>query len=364
MLKLTVTLLALGVAAVGVSAQTPNLRGAPEDALAELVTALQQAQLGLSAAEQLRIFGPKPALGGDRPVPDAVINLDTHPEQRWQALAHLYKEKIAALAEVLRKYVSPSMLPILQSVMEAVGNMVPEEYQEEMRGLAKAVDQPYGNIVLQNLFYEIASGCTSIVATRRGSNGDVSILHGRNLDLSLPGLADLEVTAHFQRGGKTLYVATTYFGYVGVLTGMRPGSFSLSIDQRAAGGSVFSNFLEALFNGGQSVGFFLRDVLDKESNYQSALKRLQEERLASVSYLVIAGTKEGEGAVVTRDRERAVDVWELNDSDRWFLVETNVRADSGAAALLCAMLTCLPSRGRSTTTGRRRRRRTTAALWL
>ncbi len=30
-------------------------------------------------------------------------------------------------------------------------------------------------------------------------------------------------------------VATTYAGYVGVLTGMRPGAFSISLDQRESG---------------------------------------------------------------------------------------------------------------------------------
>ena len=37
-----------------------------------------------------------------------------------------------------------------------------------------------------------------------------------------PALVNLD----FQRGGKTLFVATNYAGYVGILTGMKPVSTS------------------------------------------------------------------------------------------------------------------------------------------
>lgn len=99
-----------------------------------------------------------------------------------------------------------------------------------------------GDVVLVNLIYEITAGCTSIVA----DNG-TNILHGRNLDYSLAGLSichshtlfvsfkdaffllqglqNLTVNARYVRGGSEVYRGTTYVGYIGLLTGMRPGGW-------------------------------------------------------------------------------------------------------------------------------------------
>ena len=36
----------------------------------------------------------------------------------------------------------------------------------------------------------------------------------------------------FQRGGKTVFTSTTFLGYVGCLTCVKPGAFSVSVDTR------------------------------------------------------------------------------------------------------------------------------------
>lgn len=325
-MRVAVLLLALLGAAPAVGA-SPVLRGLPNlAAMAKLSDGLDSALRNLSSAHQLRLHGPQRAVGGDRPVPEVTVNLDLPPEQRWVALAPQFRDKFQPLVNFLLSIVSPEVLQLVEGLMDLAGLFMSAEHRAEIVGLARAAGQPVGQMVLMNLVYEIASGCTSIVATRRGADGGVSILHGRNLDYPVPGLSDLEITVRFQRGGQTQYIGTTYFGYIGLLTGMRPGGFSVSIDQRTTGGNVVTNFLEAALRGGKSIGFFLREVLEQETYFGRALQRLATTRLASVAYLIIAGTRRGEGAVVTRDRERAVDVWMLNEPERWYLVETNVSA--------------------------------------
>jgi len=62
-----------------------------------------------------------------------------------------------------------------------MADTLPAPYGDEMRGIANATGVPLGEIVLYNIFYEIFTMCTSIVA--QDPNG--KILHGRNLDFGL-----------------------------------------------------------------------------------------------------------------------------------------------------------------------------------
>ena len=50
-----------------------------------------------------------------------------------------------------------------------------------MTGLALGSDVPLGDVILYNIFYEVFSACTSIVA----KNKDGDLIHGRNLDFGL-----------------------------------------------------------------------------------------------------------------------------------------------------------------------------------
>jgi N-acylethanolamine-hydrolysing acid amidase len=52
-----------------------------------------------------------------------------------------------------------------------------------------------------NLFYDLTSACTSIVAQTH--NG--SIIHGRNLDYSLPNLQNITLKVNFTSRGQLVY---------------------------------------------------------------------------------------------------------------------------------------------------------------
>ena len=51
-------------------------------------------------------------------------------------------------------------------------------------------------------------------------------------DYSIPGLRNLTAKIVFTRGGEVQYYGTTFVGYVGLLTGMRPHAFSVSVNER------------------------------------------------------------------------------------------------------------------------------------
>ena len=50
-----------------------------------------------------------------------------------------------------------------------------------------------------------------------------TILHVRNLDYGIPDLQNVTVNVDFTQKGSVVYRGTTFVGYVGLLTGVRPG---------------------------------------------------------------------------------------------------------------------------------------------
>lgn len=128
-----------------------------------------------------------------------------------------------------------------------------------------------------NLIYSFTAACTSIVAELE----DGHMVHARNLDYDIPDLRNLTASVAFTRGGKTLYHCTVFAGYAGCLTGMRPGGFSVSVDQRMAPNTTIVDNIFALLAGASPVSFFLRSTLENVTSFAAAKKAITNEYLAA-----------------------------------------------------------------------------------
>jgi len=204
----------------------------------------------------------------------------------------------------------------------------PGEYAEEIRGCADEMGIEYGWLTLVNLGYEATDACTSIVA----QTNDNKILHVRNMDFwdgiwLTNHLKNLVFTADYQKGGKTLFHATTFAGYVGVLSGMKPGAFSISIDTRDYPAGVFQLFYEIIAaiteKNASLVSFLTREVFTKVNDFESAIKNLSNDLLIADVYYIVGGVSANQGAVISRNRHNATDIWRLQSPSRWFEVQTN-----------------------------------------
>ena len=73
------------------------------------------------------------------------------------------------------------------------------------------------------------------------------------------------------------------------------------------------------------IAFAIRDLLANDSvDFEKAVTHLSNIELTTPSYIILGGLTDNQGAVITRDRKKAIDIWWLNGTDnRWFLVETN-----------------------------------------
>uniref|UniRef100_A0A671LJ48 Acid ceramidase n=1 Tax=Sinocyclocheilus anshuiensis TaxID=1608454 RepID=A0A671LJ48_9TELE len=195
---------------------------------------------------------------------------------------------------------------------------------------------PLGEITLFNIFYEVFTVCTSIVAEDFNGN----IYHGRNLDFGLfmgwdrqnktwtltEKLKPLVVNVNFQRDNKTVFKSTNFAGYVGMLTGIRPGEFSLTTNERFNLDGGYVGILEWIFGkrDGMWMGFLTRKVLENATSYEDAKGQLSLTKLLAPAYFILGGNRTGQGCVITRTRINTLDIWELYMKlGRWYVLETN-----------------------------------------
>lgn len=260
-------------------------------------------------------------------VPSFEINLDVRPQDRWVELIKVYSSQAIQIMQVAIEQIPSHLRWKLLLLADSVESFWPKdlELREEMEGIATRVDLPVGEVLLVNIYYEFIAACTSIV----GQHVNGTMFHGRNVDFGIPSLRNITVNVNFTKGGELLYQGTTFVGYVGLLTGMRPGAFSLSLNQRNThSGNLWDNLAEAIFHGAHSTAFLYRSLLESPLDYDNALHRLATTPLIAPGYHTIAGTHSGQGAVVSRSRNTAVDVWTIHKNSSkqdgaWFLVQTN-----------------------------------------
>jgi len=259
------------------------------------------------------------------------INLDSPPSTRWSQVCS--NPTYMAAAQFLYGVVV-SLLPDGGVYLNDIGSFLndyyyPSDYGQEIQGCAKGLGIPYGWLALFNIGYEVSDACTSIVAqTTEGK-----IYHARNMDFwagmgFTDTLKNITFISNFQRGGKTLFMATSFAGYVGVLSGMKPNAFSVTIDTRfypQGLGDMFYEIIAAIMESNASlVSFLSRKVFENENNWPSAVSQLSNNELIADVYYIVAGVSAGQGAVISRNRMNATDVWILNaPAGRWYEVETN-----------------------------------------
>jgi acid ceramidase len=277
-------------------------------------------------------------------VPTYVVNLDLAPELRWKEITTKYAKPLTELIAYIKKFVlefSPkfqSLINLIDNDLGPIADTLPTPYGAEIKGIAAAVGLPIGDVVFYNIFYEIFTLCTSIVA--QNEKGD--IFHARNLDFGLflgwdlPNdtwiiselLRPMIVNVNFTRNNTVMYKSISFVGFVGLITAIKPGVMSYSMNERYGinGGYIglFEWFLDINRNQAWTT-LVARDVFETNGmDFEKAVQVLAGTPLLAPCYYIMAGPKPNQGAVITRDRKGAADVWRMGvNNTYWFLVETN-----------------------------------------
>ena len=277
------------------------------------------------------------------PVRRYVVSLDKKPADRWREVARDFAGRLSSevaayldsvIAEVAltvgvrpaemrervrqalarhrrRRILPPSRLERPGASSGAAGRVLPGAFvgglfydREELESFAKHSGTAVEDIALLQLAYEAAARCTSVVAATAGGK----LVHGRTLDWDAPFLRAMTIEVEFRRGGEVVYVASTWAGYLGVLTGLRPNGFSVSVNWRKSAVGLLENF-HHLGSGVWAAGCLVRHVLEADAafpQYADAVRALASFPLASPAYVIVAGTTLSEGVVLTRGRRASL----------------------------------------------------------
>uniref|UniRef100_A0A8C5BVR4 Acid ceramidase n=1 Tax=Gadus morhua TaxID=8049 RepID=A0A8C5BVR4_GADMO len=269
------------------------------------------------------------------------VDLDLHPSKRWMPLITDKKAELVSMMQTIKDLAnafvpSGKLVEMVDKALPFLVETLPYPFGDELRGVAAASGLPLGEVVLFNIFYEVFTVCTSIVAEDPKGN----LFHGRNLDFGLfmgwdmknrswivaEQLKPLVVNVDFRRNNQTVFKSTTFAGYIGMLTGIKPNVFTLTMNERFSLDGGYIGILEWILGQrkGMWMSFLTRSVLENATSYEVAKTRLAQTELLAPAYFILGGNQTGQGCIITRSRLLSLDILEIDlKLGRWYVLETN-----------------------------------------
>lgn len=261
-----------------------------------------------------------------------VVDLDLPPSERWRHLVTPMASQIRTMIthfKALLGGLSKDIFKLLEdsSKMKVISERVLKEMGEyglEIRSIANATGILVEDLFAYNIAYELEGGCTSIVA--QDDHG--RLIHGRNLDFGLflgedwkrfqwtltEDLRPLLRNVRFVRQNRTVFKSTVFLGYVGTLTAVKQGGFSVTVNTRYDNSdwAALRAFLEGK-GSGNFLSLLLRDVMVGNHSFSEALATMRSAKLLGPAYVILGGTGRGEGAVLERGATAVVNETLLSD---------------------------------------------------
>ncbi|CAM4498254.1 hypothetical protein PO909_014974 [Leuciscus waleckii] len=269
------------------------------------------------------------------------VDLDLPPSKRWTDVITDKKKDMASMIQAIRDLAdafvpSGKLIQLVDKELPLMVNTLPYPFNEELRGIASVSGVPLGEVVLFNIFYEVFTVCTSLVAEDVNGN----LIHARNLDFGLfmgwdlknrswiitEKLKPLIVNLDFRRNNQTVFKSTNFAGYVGMLTGIHQRSFTLTMNERFSLDGGYIGILEWILGkrDGMWMSFLTRSVLENATSYESAKALLADTKLLAPAYFILGGNQTGQACIITRSRTHSISPLELDvKNGRWYVLETN-----------------------------------------
>ncbi|KAM0347663.1 hypothetical protein ACHAPU_004677 [Fusarium lateritium] len=176
-------------------------------------------------------------------IPKFVVDLSQPPETRHAHVIPHFREAMTAcdlpslFDEVTGSVAGLFFGKVLVTLTRfALQRVYSAEETAELVGIAQALDIPMHILVAFNVLLDLLLGCTSggaRILDLDTVGPTTRMLHFRTLDWAMHRLRQIIVEIDYVRvtGGPVVATTITYFGYVGVLTGVRKG-LSMSLNFR------------------------------------------------------------------------------------------------------------------------------------
>lgn len=213
-------------------------------------------------------------------------------------------ERLAALLAAARRRYGRLVLSLGDRATRQWLTRSRNPYAHELADVAAHIGLP--GALLLNLSYEWA--CTSGVAPEPEGQGSRML---RTLDWPMEEIGRNAIVIR-QDGGAGVYYTVSWPGYVGVLTAMAPGRFSIAINQppmRRFSGACWLDWVmnrTGVWRGlGLPPSHLARSICDTATSYAEARRRLMETPLCIPAFFILAGANADEGCVIERSEARA-----------------------------------------------------------
>jgi len=252
-----------------------------------------------------------------RNIPIEILDLDVDPSDRWKDIIVKYRASLLHIYDQLNNleigtlgFCAKYGVLGLVNISRMLGKV---KYLDELQSIATGMGVPVSRVILMQLMYELSTCCTSsIINTKKNP------IMVRTMDWALDSLDPLTINLNVMKGGRVIYQATTWVGYVGILTAVRPESYAIAINyRRSYQNSMWDNF-KACWSMRWPIGYAVRDLLDNQFDYHAASKFLKKVSLIAPCYITmccrrrngpISGivTMNSDGVVIQRDQSHDSD---------------------------------------------------------
>lgn len=276
-------------------------------------------------------------------LPSVTLNLDDPPRTRWNHIVEPLASDISTMISQVINHLPSKLVDIVLGYagkhMDDLLDRLPNDYGDELRGISESTNINISEILLYNTFYEVEGLCTSIV----GQNDKGEIWHGRNLDFGLfqgfntterqwlltELLRPILVNVNVMKGGKLLYQQVSYAGYIGCLSCVKKGAFSISIDTRFDLNldRYLIRWMTNMSDTSELTSLVTRMAMEDLDNFTSAVDYFVTRSYVGPSYIIAGGVNANEGVVLTIKPDDPSDksiIWQIGDDDApWYVLETN-----------------------------------------
>ena len=178
-------------------------------------------------------------------------------------------------------------------------------YRNEISELAESLGSSEPDILLANLAYDLTNcGCSTFVTA-----DEAGPLHARNLDWAFPGelLRKHTTVVRFHNGPSGDYSVVTWPGLFGVLTGVAPGRFAITVNYVThVDQSSLRGILGRALKGYWPVTWAVRQAFDEARDFAAAVRHLKAVPLLAPVLFTVSGVKPDEGVVIEREVDAAI----------------------------------------------------------
>lgn len=185
-------------------------------------------------------------------------------------------------------------------------------FREELISISEYTGISFDKLLLMQLCYEMCSMCTSVGTKLCDKN-----IHFRTMDWSMDFLKEITVQLKFVKENKQIFEATSWVGYLGILTGLSYNNYSIALNFRKSDGTIYDNFKRVL-NLCYPIGYKIREVLTNQLLFENVVDIMSNNKFISPCYVTIIPII-GDPIIIIRDPSLLVNITRKTP-----LVQTNI----------------------------------------